>query len=227
MKRNSSEKSQPAGKAWSGTLYRTLISILLIGGGVACFLGLGRGRTPELKGNQKAMRPAVEVVPVTLHDSGIDFKVDGVVIPFRTIEVPAEVRGRVQFKSENCRLGHTVSQGELLMRIDPEDYELEVRRLQEDVKQATTNLHELEVETNARTRQIELAREDLAIKQREVKRYENIEDPGVYSKSELDSARLKELQARCCANRGGPVRSIESASQSSGQRHRFGHCQTG
>ena len=47
-----------------------------------------------------------------------------------------------------------------------------------------------------RNRQIELAQEDLTLKRREVERYEKIDDPGVYSKSELDAAKLKELQAR-------------------------------
>jgi RND family efflux transporter MFP subunit len=51
------------------------------------------------------------------------------------------------------------------------------------------------VETAARDRQIELAQKDLEIKQREVARYRSIEDPGVYSKSELDAALLKELQS--------------------------------
>jgi multidrug efflux pump subunit AcrA (membrane-fusion protein) len=170
--------------------------VAILGAGGAVFVGLGRGRMPQPQQKQSSQLPAVEVALVQEHQGGLDFRVDGVVIPFRTIAVPAEVSGRVSFKSDNCRVGHVVRKGELLVRIDPQNYELEVRRLEEDVKQARANLHELKVETAARQRQIELAEEDLAIKRREVERYEKIQDPGVYSKSELDDARLKELQAR-------------------------------
>ena len=121
---------------------------------------------------------------------------DGVVIPFEEIEVPAEVGGRIAYRSPNCRIGHTVKKDEVLVKIDPQDYDLEVRRLEELLAQAQAELQELEVQIEASKRQIELAREDLTIKKREVQRYEKIEDPGVYSQSEIDSARLTELQAR-------------------------------
>lgn len=138
----------------------------------------------------------VEVAAVERHEQGIDFEVNGVVIPFREVEVAAEVAGRIAFRSETCRIGHTVKRDELLQKIDPADYDLEVRRLEEQWKQTQADLRELEVEIESGKRQIELAKEDLVIKRREVGRYEQIDDPGVYSQSELDEARLKELQAR-------------------------------
>ena len=61
----------------------------------------------------------VEVVPIQRHETGIDFAVDGEVIPFRRIDLIAEVQGRVVYKSERCRLGQYVEQDELLLRIDP------------------------------------------------------------------------------------------------------------
>jgi multidrug efflux pump subunit AcrA (membrane-fusion protein) len=177
-------------------VFRSLVSVLLIAGSLAIFGMLGRGSPPPTRATTAAAKPMVEVLPVERHVGGIDFDVDGVVIPFQQVDVPAEVAGRIASRSDNCRIGRTVKRDELLLTIDPQDYELEVRRLQEQLKQAQAQLHELTVETAARQRQIELAREDLAIKQREVQRYENINDPGVYTKSELDSVRLKELQAR-------------------------------
>jgi RND family efflux transporter MFP subunit len=181
---------------WIHVVIRTLISVLLIAISVFVCIALGRGRPVATEESGEAPRPVVEVARAVPHDKGIDFEVDGVVIPFRQIEVASEVAGRVESKSDNCRLGHTVKKGELLLEIDPQDYQLEVRRLEHDLEQSKAKLHELEVETTARTRQIELALEDQGIKKREVERYENIDDPGVYSKSEVDAARLKELQAR-------------------------------
>ena len=50
---------------------------------------------------------------------------DGVVVPFREIELAAEVAGRIVERDERCRAGNFVTQGTLLARIDPQDYQLE------------------------------------------------------------------------------------------------------
>jgi RND family efflux transporter MFP subunit len=170
--------------------------MLLLGGAVAAFVALGQKEAPPTSESTAVPKPVVEVAAVEPHAEGIDFDVDGVVVPFQQVEVPAEVAGRIAYRSDNCRVGRTVAQGELLLKVDAGDYELEVRRLEEALLEARASVSELVVETESRKRQIELAGEDLAIKQREVARYERIEDPGVYSKSELDTVRLKELQAR-------------------------------
>lgn len=177
-------------------IFRSAISVLLIAGSLVCFGLLEGSRPTPARTPTETSLPVVEVLPIVQHVGGIDFDVDGVVIPFRLVEVPTEVAGRIVYRSDNCRIGRTVKQGEILYRIDPQDYKLETRRLEEQLKQAQANLHELEIETGGRKRQIELAKEDLVIRQREVQRYAKIEGPGAYSQSELDSARLNELQAR-------------------------------
>jgi RND family efflux transporter MFP subunit len=195
----SKDSSPPraSGNGWlTAFVLRCLLSVFLIAVSVAVVMALGRAQRPPKKKTVDALLPVVEVGLVSEHSGGIDFKVDGVVIPFREVDAAAQVAGQVAFKSDNCRMGRTVKRDEVLLRIDPIDFELEVRRLEQELIQAKTNQHELTVEIAARDRQIELAKEDLEIKKREVARYESIDDPGVYSESELDSARLKELQAR-------------------------------
>lgn len=189
-------RSTSRGNWLVGVAIRTVLSVFLIGGSVAAVMALGSAQRPAMNKPAEGMLPVVEVCSVQEHAGGIDFHVDGVVIPFREVDVPAQVAGQVAFKSDDCRMGRTVKQGEVLLRIDPIDFELEVRRLEQELIQAKTNQHELAIEIAARKRQIELAKEDLVIKKREVARYESIDDPGVYSESELDAARLKELQAR-------------------------------
>ncbi len=183
-------------RQWITATGRTVFSLLILGGAVGVFAVLWHGKAPAKQVQQATLKPAVEIVPVVQQDAGITFQVNGVVVPYQEIEVPAEVAGRVAHRSLNCRIGHTVRRGEVLLRIDPQDYELEVRRLEEQQKQTQANLREAQVQIAAAKRQIELAKENLAIKKREVQRYESIDDPGVYSKSELDTARLNELQAR-------------------------------
>ncbi len=57
-------------------------------------------------------------------------------IPFREVNVAAEVSGRVTYKAPGCRAGAPVREGDLLFRIDDREYQLEIKRLEESVEQA-------------------------------------------------------------------------------------------
>ncbi len=181
---------------WTGVVLRTAVSLTMIGLSVGAVLALGSARPPQTESPGEPPLPVVEAVPVVVHREGIDFDVDGVVIPFQQVGVPAEVAGRIVRRAENCRIGRFVSEDQVLVEIDPEEYDLEVKRLDEQRKQAEVERRELQLELAQQKRQIELAEENLAIKQREVRRYERIEQPGIYSQAEMDTARWNELQAR-------------------------------
>ena len=191
-----------AGRFRSGPILaflgRCALSLVLLGGSIGAVIAIGASE--GAKGGKKKAKPlpAVEVAAVVAHEGGIDFDVDGVVIPFRQVDVPAEVAGQIATKEERCRIGRTVQAGDLLMTIDPEDFRLDLERLQEEKAQAVANENELDVEIAACKRQVTLATEDLEIRSRELQRYKPLaeDNPGVYSESELDAARLKELQAR-------------------------------
>ena len=133
--------------SWAGILVRTVISVGLIAGAFGAFALLGQGRRPEMRADTGPSNPLVETATVEEHATGIKFEVDGIVIPFRQVEVAAEIAGRVEFKSDNCRVGRTVEKGELLMRLDAQDCDLEIRRLKEDLKRAKASLNELDVQT--------------------------------------------------------------------------------
>ncbi len=180
---------------WYGPISRVVLSALLLGGGVAGFVALGK-RQPESRQPENAAVAVVQVVEAAPHEDGITFEVDGLVVPFRDIEIAAEVQGRVIEKSPQCRMGRTVQQGEVLLQLDRRDYEIEIRRLGEQLEQADGNLAELDVQLANAERQIATAREDLQIANRELKRYETSVDPGVFSASEVDAARRNELTAR-------------------------------
>ncbi len=73
----------------------------------------------------------------------LHLEVDGTVVPFREARVAAEVAGRVIYKADECEAGSYVRKDQLLMRIDPTDYQLEVQRL--------TRLQEQEYEASGRS----------------------------------------------------------------------------
>lgn len=139
--------------------------------------------------------PVVETAVVVPHDGQLNIRVDGLVVPHREIRVAAEVSGRVTRKVQNCRPGRYVTQGEVLLEIDPRDYELEVERLTSQVAQARASLSELVIERANTDSLVQLAQEDMQLRQSEVRRLQQISQ-GAVSETELDRSKQAELAAR-------------------------------
>lgn len=174
---------------------RTLFSLLIVGAAIIGFVLLGKNETQTRKPDRVAV-PKVKTVIAVDHRDGIPFDVDGVVVPFRQINLAAQVSGQVVMKSSLCRLGRVVKKGDLLLRIDPADYELDVRRLEEELSQADASIGELDAELASIKNQIEAAKKELAIEVRQLQRIEELLKRRAGSESEADTARRAELTTR-------------------------------
>ena len=183
-------------RMWIPFLLRSILSVAWIAGGVAVFLALGASDPPQPKSAANSDRPVVETASVAAHEDGIKIEVDGVVVPLREISIAAEVSGRVHFKAEDCRIGRFVKQGDLLIRIDPRDYEFEIQRLGQELEQAVGSLEELDADRASNKNEIVLDRDEVIIRRRELRRFTVITDPVVFSKTEVDAAKRNELVAR-------------------------------
>lgn len=138
----------------------------------------------------------VEVAPVQSCERGFDISVDGEVIPYREVNLATQVGGRIANKSEQARAGNYVSKGDLLFEIDPRDYELEVENLKESVNKALSNIKELEVERASVLKMIELAERSLDLQTAQVARLQELRNRDAISSTELDKAKMAELQDR-------------------------------
>jgi multidrug efflux pump subunit AcrA (membrane-fusion protein) len=138
----------------------------------------------------------VEVVPVERHLGGIDFKIDGEVIPFRQLDIITEIQGRVVDKSENCRLGRTVQEGELLLKVDPVDYQNEFDRLTEAIEQAKVNIKENDVQLENTTRELVLAKEQLDLQRRDYERNRGLARGNTITAADLDASQATFLSAQ-------------------------------
>ncbi|MDR1924944.1 MAG: HlyD family efflux transporter periplasmic adaptor subunit [Planctomycetaceae bacterium] len=138
----------------------------------------------------------VEVVPIERHESGIDFVIDGEVVPFRVTDVVSEIQGRVTYKSDNCRMGCSVRKGEVLLKVDPVDYQLEVDQLTETINQAKIDIKENQVQLENTKQDLELAKEQLAVKQRDHARTESLVKSNTSTLADLDSSLSVLLNAK-------------------------------
>lgn len=174
---------------------RTVFSLLIVGAAIGGFILLGKNKARTRKPDRSAL-PKVETVIAVDHRGGIQFDVDGVVVPYRQINLAAQVSGQVAMKSPQCRLGCVVKKGELLLKIDPADYALEVRRLNEELSQADASIGELDAELESVENRVEAARKELAIEVRQLRRIEDLLKRRAGSESEADTARRAELTTR-------------------------------
>ena len=174
---------------------RLVISLAIVGGAVAGFFWLGESEVYTRPPARESV-PQVKTIVADNHLDGLQIEVDGVVVPYRQINIAAEVGGKVIYKSDRCRTGRTVKAGEVLIRIDPQDYELEVRRLMEELNQADATIGELKAELQTTENQITAAEEQLDIEQRQLRRNLDLLKRLAASDSEVDTVRKSELATR-------------------------------
>jgi len=82
----------------------------------------------------------VEAIQVFPEDVQLQVESQGVVQAKRQISLVAEVSGKIQKVAENFAPGATFAAGEVLIQIDPADYEVAVQRAQANVANAQAKL---------------------------------------------------------------------------------------
>ncbi|NOX55080.1 MAG: biotin/lipoyl-binding protein [Planctomycetes bacterium] len=177
-------------------IVRTILPIALLAAGFFGFLVLKqRERVPA---RPKEAKPplVVETMAVRRHSGPVTIQTHGEVVPYREVIVSAEVAGRVIEKTEQCRAGRFVRKGQLLLQIDPKDYELERRRLAAELAQAEVDLRQIDVEMENTQTLLVLAQKEVQLQESEWKRQVNLLARGATSPASVDQAQRSLLQAR-------------------------------
>jgi len=172
-----------------------MLPLLILGGGAAGFALLYFQKDATAHVVEEDKPPLVETVAAETHDRGLEIEVDGVVVPYREIELSAEVDGRIDYKNEVCRAGKYVEKDALLFKIDPRDRELEIRRLVEgfDSRGDTAALRG-DNEASPRSL-IGLAERELELRKKEMARLEGLGGGRVVSDAEIEQGELSVIMA--------------------------------
>ena len=172
------------------------ISIGMLATGTILFTVLSQMKTAPASLQREVQPPAVTTTPVKVRQGGFYLDADGEVVPYREVTLSAEVAGTVQMKAPQCFAGQYVKQGELLLQIETDDYDLEVKRLTELANQAEISVEELRLERENTLKLIALAEEDLQLQRKELERILLLNRRNVATESDLDTARRNELASR-------------------------------
>ena len=169
------------------------VVVLVIG-----YLGLLQLNGTEPAVRQQAEKVAQEllVAPAVAHEKVLLLETDGVVVPYREIQLAAQVAGRIAQKSTVCRAGHYVEKGQELFRIDDRDYKLEVSRLNKQLVQSTLELEEVAVEIRNVDELAKISEMELELQLKEFNRLKKLEGDKVILASDLERAQRAVLTAR-------------------------------
>ena len=123
--------------------------------------------------------PVVDVVPRVVGY--------GTATPGQTWQAVAEVDGRIVEVHPELESGSFVNKDQLLLRIDPTEYEYAVAQLEAEIKQAQALIDELtRTEENLKA-SLAIEREALTVTQREMERLRQLASRSATSQSELDA----------------------------------------
>ena len=175
---------------------RAIIPLLILAVGVGVFWASARLKSAP---PQLAVEESINLVStksVEAYEGDLRIYFDGTVVPFREIQMAAEVEGRIKTKTDMCRAGRAVTAGTLLLEIDPVDFDLHVRQLSRELAHAKSQVHELEVQAENTRSLTLLAKEDLKLQDREVRRLRELKNDRIITDTDLERVLRAELSSK-------------------------------
>lgn len=177
-------------------IIKTIVSIVVLGAGIGLFIylySLGQ-EAPDKESD--ALIPLVDTFTAVPFKGKIDNLISGTVVPANEIKVTAEINGRILTKYDECESGNFVTQGTKLLEIDPQELNLILKSNQADLKQAKKMMLETQEDINGSTRNIELAKEELALLEGEHERNLRLRQRDATSDAEVDQSQRALLASK-------------------------------
>ncbi len=117
----------------------------------------------------------------------------GLVTPSRTYEAIAQVGGTAEYVNPALRKGEILSEGALLLRLSPEDFNLAIAQARANIRAAEAKLAELAISEENQQAALAIEEDALALKATDLERSESLFASQTISQSVLDGARSAHL----------------------------------
>src|SRR6056297_139741 len=139
---------------------------------------------------------AVNVVPADFDTITPVMTAFGQIESRRTLEIRAAVGGRVVEIAPNFVEGGTVTEGQMLVTLDPTDAESVLERVQSDIVDAEAERREAERALDLAQDELQAAQEQADLRDRAFQRQRDLQDRGVGTAATVEVAELAAAQAR-------------------------------
>lgn len=127
-------------------VYKYILSvvILTIGIGVIAIVLANKSDLPETKPKSTPQKITVQKARPFYGD--LTREISGTVVPFQEIKIAAQVAGVVAAKSDLLEAGTNINQGDALITIDPQLYDIQLETAKQELQQAKDQVAEIENE---------------------------------------------------------------------------------
>ncbi len=115
--------------------------IVVIGVTLILVVFMNKFKPVEQEKDDEIIIPVVEVISIDPIDYNIPIKTEGMVMPQTSISFASEIAGKVISVSENFSNGGKFKKGDVLVKVDPKDYELSITRAKANVSSAQASLY--------------------------------------------------------------------------------------
>lgn len=166
---------------------------LLIGVGVVAWLTSTKKELPRVEAS-RMQAVHVNVLQMKSREVFAEATGYGTAQAFRTWTATAEVGGRIQETHSRLRDGIVVEKGDLLIGVDPRDYEIKLERSRAELAQAQAQLEQIRLQAKADEESLAIQKQLLEVRKSEVSRIEKLRGGIASSAAELDSSKVAWLQ---------------------------------
>lgn len=139
-----------------------ILPIAIIGGGVYCAMYLKDSGPKAERRERKHNAPMVDVAKLTPTDHTIVVHAMGTVIPSRKISLYPQVIGQIIEMDQRLEPGGHFQTGQIMLKIDPDDYQLAVDQKQAEVDQVQANYRIEEGQQAIAKQEFELLGQDVS-----------------------------------------------------------------
>lgn len=175
---------------------KPIVMLLIIGLGVGIALLLVLNQAPQQHAGMALPSKTVEVIEARKIPFSSRVIAYGNVEPAIMYQGMAEVSGKISYIHPDLSQGSAITAGTVVVRIDPEDYEVSLRQTQAELAARQFSYTQLQEEEKTTRRSLQLAKDNLAVGEKELARIDSVMKKGLVSRSALDAERQKVIQLR-------------------------------
>lgn len=117
----------------------------------------------------------------------------GEAVPALVWKAVAEVKGRIVYKNPKLEIGEAIDKGEVMLKIDPEDYELLKEREKDSIQNIEAQISELEVKKSNVAASLAVQKKKLELAKKQYERYQTLHGKKVVSSTDMESQELNML----------------------------------
>ncbi len=182
-------------------------AVLILGIGISGLVWLSGESEPPAQTAKPVVPPPVETQILDPEVHSFTIRTDGNVVPRRVAVLSAQVSGVVIHKAETIEAGRAVRAGKLLLKIDPQEYQIELDQLAAELQQVDADLSRLDAEEEGQQALLKLAQREAELATAAFSRLKGLVGVDAAGVADLEAAEQAELKARTS------VRLLENASR--------------